>query len=58
MAVNGGVITSTFLTLLVVPVVYTWMDRFTLKKKLDTRLPPKPAVAAVSNLVRLTGDQP
>jgi HAE1 family hydrophobic/amphiphilic exporter-1 len=32
-AVIGGVITSTFLTLIVVPVVYTWMDRFTLKKK-------------------------
>jgi hydrophobe/amphiphile efflux-1 (HAE1) family protein len=28
-AVIGGVITSTFLTLLVVPVVYTWLDRFT-----------------------------
>ena len=28
-AVIGGVITSTILTLLVVPVVYTWMDRFT-----------------------------
>ncbi len=33
MAVIGGVITSTFLTLIVVPIVYTWMDRFTLKKK-------------------------
>ncbi len=33
LAVIGGVITSTFLTLIVVPVVYTWMDRFTLKKK-------------------------
>jgi hydrophobic/amphiphilic exporter-1 (mainly G- bacteria), HAE1 family len=32
-SVIGGVITSTFLTLVVVPVVYTWMDRFTLKKK-------------------------
>ncbi len=32
-AVIGGVLASTFLTLLVVPVVYTWMDRFTLKKK-------------------------
>jgi hydrophobic/amphiphilic exporter-1 (mainly G- bacteria), HAE1 family len=32
-AVIGGVITSTFLTLVVVPIVYTWMDRFTLKKK-------------------------
>jgi HAE1 family hydrophobic/amphiphilic exporter-1 len=31
-AVIGGVITSTILTLVVVPVVYTWMDRFTLKR--------------------------
>jgi multidrug efflux pump subunit AcrB len=30
-SVIGGVITSTILTLVVVPVVYTWMDRFTLK---------------------------
>jgi HAE1 family hydrophobic/amphiphilic exporter-1 len=30
-AVIGGVITSTVLTLVVVPVVYTWMDQFTLK---------------------------
>ncbi|HLL52909.1 MAG TPA: efflux RND transporter permease subunit [Myxococcaceae bacterium] len=30
-SVIGGGITSTFLTLLVVPVVYTWMDRFTSK---------------------------
>jgi len=29
-AVIGGVITSTFLTLLVVPVVYIWLDRLTL----------------------------
>jgi HAE1 family hydrophobic/amphiphilic exporter-1 len=33
LAVIGGVITSTFLTLIVVPVVYTWMDRFTRKKR-------------------------
>ena len=32
-AVIGGVVTSTLLTLLVVPVIYTWMDRFTLKSK-------------------------
>jgi hydrophobic/amphiphilic exporter-1 (mainly G- bacteria), HAE1 family len=32
-AVIGGVIASTFLTLVVVPVVYTWLDRFTLKNK-------------------------
>jgi multidrug efflux pump subunit AcrB len=31
LAVIGGVITSTFLTLIVVPVIYVWMDRFTLK---------------------------
>lgn len=35
-AVIGGVITSTFLTLLVVPVVYTWMDRFTLRGRKAT----------------------
>jgi hydrophobic/amphiphilic exporter-1 (mainly G- bacteria), HAE1 family len=33
LAVIGGVITSTFLTLIVVPVVYTWMDRFSLKRR-------------------------
>jgi hydrophobic/amphiphilic exporter-1 (mainly G- bacteria), HAE1 family len=32
-AVIGGVIASTFLTLVVVPVVYTWLDRFSLKNK-------------------------
>lgn len=32
-AVIGGVVASTFLTLLVVPVVYTWFDRFTIKRK-------------------------
>jgi hydrophobic/amphiphilic exporter-1 (mainly G- bacteria), HAE1 family len=32
-AVIGGVVTSTLLTLVVVPVVYTWTDRFTLKRK-------------------------
>ncbi len=32
-AVIGGVVASTFLTLLVVPVVYTWFDRFTLRRE-------------------------
>ena len=32
-AVIGGVVTSTFLTLVVVPIVYTWMDRFTLRNR-------------------------
>ncbi len=32
-AVIGGVIVSTFLTLIVVPVVYVFMDRFTLKQR-------------------------
>jgi hydrophobic/amphiphilic exporter-1 (mainly G- bacteria), HAE1 family len=35
-AVIGGVITSTMLTLLVVPVVYTWVDKLSIKK-----YPPK-----------------
>lgn len=30
-SVIGGIISSTFLTLLVVPVVYVWLDRFTVK---------------------------
>lgn len=37
LAVIGGVITSTFLTLLVVPVVYTWMDRLTVKGRAEAR---------------------
>ncbi len=32
-AVIGGVVASTFLTLVVVPVVYTWMDRLTVKAR-------------------------
>ncbi len=32
-AVIGGVITSTMLTLVVVPVAYTWIDRLALRKK-------------------------
>jgi len=32
-AVIGGVISSTFLTLIVVPVVYVWMDRFTRRRR-------------------------
>ena len=43
-AVIGGVITSTVLTLLVVPVVYTWMDRFSWKSR--TRKPVGAVVAA------------
>ncbi len=37
LAVIGGVITSTFLTLLVVPVVYTWLDTFTLRGRRERR---------------------
>jgi HAE1 family hydrophobic/amphiphilic exporter-1 len=36
-AVIGGVITSTFLTLVVVPVVYVWVDRFTLRGRRDSQ---------------------
>lgn len=35
-AVIGGVITSTVLTLLVVPVVYVWVDRFTFRGRLTS----------------------
>jgi hydrophobic/amphiphilic exporter-1 (mainly G- bacteria), HAE1 family len=41
-AVIGGVITSTFLTLLVVPVVYTWLDRFTGRGKREVQVSEKP----------------
>jgi hydrophobe/amphiphile efflux-1 (HAE1) family protein len=32
-AVIGGVVASTFLTLVVVPVVYVWVDRFNIKRR-------------------------
>lgn len=44
-AVIGGVITSTFLTLLVVPVAYTWIDRFSIKKYHQSEAAP-PATPA------------
>jgi HAE1 family hydrophobic/amphiphilic exporter-1 len=43
--VIGGVITSTFLTLLVVPVAYTWIDRLSIKKYHQAESPP-PATSA------------
>ena len=36
-AVIGGVIASTFLTLLVVPIVYTWLDRFTSRGRAEAK---------------------
>jgi hydrophobe/amphiphile efflux-1 (HAE1) family protein len=36
-AVIGGVLTSTLLTLVVVPVVYLWVDRFTLRGRRERR---------------------
>jgi hydrophobe/amphiphile efflux-1 (HAE1) family protein len=45
--VIGGVITSTFLTLLVVPVAYTWIDRFSIKKFHQAESPPPATSAAV-----------
>ncbi|MFZ5468290.1 MAG: efflux RND transporter permease subunit [Myxococcota bacterium] len=50
-AVIGGVITSTFLTLLVVPVVYTWLDRFTSKSRQQAPLAEAPLAAADAHLV-------
>lgn len=49
MAVIGGVITSTFLTLVVVPVVYTWMDRFTRKHKSAATVDPFRAEALLAD---------
>ncbi|HYV48927.1 MAG TPA: efflux RND transporter permease subunit [Myxococcaceae bacterium] len=45
-AVIGGVITSTILTLVVVPVVYTWMDQFTLKDDRKSKATHDPSKAA------------
>lgn len=51
-AVIGGVVASTFLTLVVVPVVYTWMDRFARRGRAaavqrgETGVEPERAVAA------------
>ncbi|MBM4282566.1 MAG: efflux RND transporter permease subunit [Deltaproteobacteria bacterium] len=46
-AVIGGVITSTFLTLLVVPVAYVWIDRFSIKRFHQAQSPPPATSAAV-----------
>jgi HAE1 family hydrophobic/amphiphilic exporter-1 len=45
--VIGGVITSTFLTLLVVPVAYVWIDRLSIKKFHQAESPPPATPAAV-----------
>ncbi|MDP2346040.1 MAG: efflux RND transporter permease subunit [Deltaproteobacteria bacterium] len=47
-AVIGGVITSTLLTLVVVPVVYTWIDRFSIKKYHQSTTPPPATSAHIS----------
>jgi len=44
--VIGGVITSTLLTLVVVPVVYVWLDRFTFKGFQEWRMERRAAKAA------------
>ncbi len=47
-AVIGGVITSTFLTLLVVPVAYTWIDRLSIKKYHQSEAAPPATPASFS----------
>ena len=47
-AVIGGVITSTLLTLVVVPVVYTWIDRFSIKKYHQSTTTPPSTSAHIS----------
>lgn len=42
--VIGGIVTSTFLTLLVVPVLYEWLER---KTKLETKPAPEPETASL-----------
>jgi hydrophobe/amphiphile efflux-1 (HAE1) family protein len=45
-AVIGGVITSTFLTLLITPIVYSWFEHFTLRAIRERRArQPEPAFA-------------
>jgi hydrophobe/amphiphile efflux-1 (HAE1) family protein len=46
-SVIGGVVTSTFLTLLVVPIVYVWLDRFTARHR-RVRARQDPASPGVS----------
>ncbi len=49
-AIIGGLITSTMLTLVVIPVVYTYIDRFTLRRRVAEEEPaaarPEPIPAA------------
>lgn len=65
-AVIGGVITSTLLSLVVVPVVYIWVDRFTGRGRRERRRPiqvgtepppPFPTTAAASSAV-VSGSTP
>ncbi|HNZ04085.1 MAG TPA: efflux RND transporter permease subunit [Myxococcota bacterium] len=51
-SVIGGVISSTFLTLVVVPVVYIWLDRFTIKGRRERAV----AAAAAYRREVPTGD--
>jgi multidrug efflux pump subunit AcrB len=46
-AVIGGVIASTFLTLLVVPIVYTWFDFFSFKDRTEPTARAQAAVVVV-----------
>ena len=47
-AVIGGVITSTLLTLVVVPVVYTWIDKLSIKKYHQSETAPPATSAHIS----------
>lgn len=48
-AVIGGVIVSTLLTLIVVPVVYTWLDRLTLRGREERRAAKKAGTEAMES---------
>lgn len=55
--VIGGVIASTFLTLVVVPVVYTWMDRFTIRGRRE-RAEERAALQAGHDAPPAAGSEP
>jgi HAE1 family hydrophobic/amphiphilic exporter-1 len=46
-AIIGGLITSTLLTLVVIPVVYTYIDRFALKRRVRDEVPEEVPAAPV-----------
>ncbi len=59
-AVIGGIITSSILTLVVVPVIYTWLDDFAIwmRRKLGLRDPESSAADSVPTATVAAGNDP